>query len=84
MGRFRPGHSGNPLGRPRGARNKIPTEVRTMLLRALEHAGGEDYLRQQAEVNPTAFLTLVGKLLPARLDAGSEQSPVTIVVRRPW
>ena len=83
MGRFRPGHSGNPLGRPRGARNKIPTEVRTMLLRALEHAGGEDYLRQQAEVNPTAFLTLVGKLMPTKVE-GDADAPVTIVVKRPW
>ena len=81
---FQSGVSGNPRGRPRGSKNKLPLELRALVAQALEQAGGVDYLVRQAQCNPTAFLTLVGKLLPARLDASREQPPVTIVVRRPW
>jgi hypothetical protein len=35
-----------------------------MVLVALDRAGGVDYLTRQAKANPTAFLSLVGKLLP--------------------
>jgi hypothetical protein len=35
-----------------------------MVLEALERAGGVAYLTRQAKANPTAFLGLVGKLLP--------------------
>lgn len=51
-------------GRPRGSRNKIPQELKAMILAALDDAGGKKYLAQQAIENPTAFLSLVGKILP--------------------
>lgn len=38
-----------------------------MILGALDKAGGEDYLMAQAEKNPSAFLTLIGKVLPTTL-----------------
>lgn len=37
---------------------------------ASDAAGGQDYLQAQAEKNPAAFLTLIGKVLP--LQAGGE------------
>ena len=48
-----------------------------------DRAGGADYLLQQAQANPTAFLTLVGKLMPTKVE-GDADAPVTIVVKRPW
>jgi hypothetical protein len=51
-------------GRPKGSPNKITTELRDMVLNALARAGGESYLVSQAEAEPAAFLTLVGKCLP--------------------
>lgn len=51
-------------GRPKGALNKNTVAVKDMILGALNGAGGMDYLKRQAEENPTAFLTLVGKVLP--------------------
>jgi hypothetical protein len=56
-------------GRPKGVPNKITTEVKQMVLNALESAGGEDYLLKQAKVNPNAFLTLLGKIIPSELHA---------------
>jgi len=80
---FAKGQSGNPTGRKPGTPNKLTGEVRAMVLQALEGAGGADYLLQQAQANPTAFLTLVGKLMPTKVE-GDADAPVTIVVRRPW
>lgn len=51
-------------GRPKGIPNKQTTALKEMILTALGDAGGIDYLVTQASANPTAFLTLVGKVLP--------------------
>lgn len=56
-------------GRPKGSQNKVPKEIRAMLREALDNAGGAAYLTQQAKDNPTAFMTLVGKLIPAEVKA---------------
>ncbi len=51
-------------GRPKGVPNKNTAALKDMILTALGNAGGIDYLQEQAASNPTAFLTLVGKVLP--------------------
>ncbi len=51
-------------GRPKGAVNKQTKALKDMILTALSDAGGIDYLVKQADENPTAFMTLVGKVLP--------------------
>jgi len=38
-----------------------------MILGALDKAGGEAYLLRQANENPTAFLVLLGKVLPHQI-----------------
>ena len=43
---------------------KQTRDVKIMVENALADAGGEEYLRQQAIDNPTAFMALVGKLIP--------------------
>jgi hypothetical protein len=35
-----------------------------MILGALDDAGGQDYLAEQAYNNPSAFMALLGKVLP--------------------
>lgn len=52
-----------------------------MILTALNNAGGEAYLQRQADENPTAFLTLVGKVLPTTLQ-GPDGERLTINVNR--
>ena len=51
-------------GRTPGTPNKVTKELKDMVLTALDRAGGINYLQEQAEANPNAFLTLVGKVLP--------------------
>lgn len=58
----RPPNAGK--GRKAGTPNKVTAALKDMVLNALASAGGEDYLVAQAKANPTAFLTLVGKVLP--------------------
>jgi hypothetical protein len=50
-------------GRQVGTPNKAD-KLRTMILRALDGAGGQAYLQRQAELNPGPFLSLVSKCLP--------------------
>ena len=59
------------LGRPKGMPNKVTKELKEMILGALDDAGGQEYLARQAEENPNAFLTLVGKVLPLSIKSES-------------
>jgi len=60
-------------GRKKGQRNKNTTALKDMILAALSDAGGQAYLAGQADKNPTAFMTLVGRVLPLQVkDGGAE------------
>jgi hypothetical protein len=59
-------------GRAKGTPNKFTGALKDMVLEALNDAGGVDYLKRQADENPTAFLTLVGKVLPLQLSGGDK------------
>jgi hypothetical protein len=56
-------------GRIKGVPNKATKALKDMILGALDDAGGQDYLRRQSIENPTAFLTLIGKVLPTTISA---------------
>jgi Family of unknown function (DUF5681) len=68
---FQPGQSGNPAGRPRGARNKT-----TILLETLVESDGEALIRQfieQAKTgNARALGSLMQMILPKRIGAPVE------------
>ena len=70
-------------GRQKGAQNKLTGDVKAMVLAALDKAGGTEYLAKQALLSPSAFLSLVGKLLPMTV-AGDADKPtgLTITVKR--
>lgn len=68
------------MGRPKGARNKTTAAVKEMILEALSNKGGVEYLERQADSNPTAFLTLVGKVLPLQV-TGEGGGPLETITR---
>lgn len=68
-------------GRPKGSPNKIQAAVKEMVIQALDDAGGVDYLVTQSRENPTAFLTLVGKVLPLQV-SGDPNQPLVHEIRR--
>jgi hypothetical protein len=68
-------------GRVKGVPNKLTADVKAMILAALDEAGGVDYLRKQAVENPSAFMTLVGKVLPLQV-TGQGSGPLQITLTR--
>lgn len=56
---------------------KVTKALKEMILGALDDAGGQNYLAMQALENPSAFMTLVGKVLPTTL-AGDPENPISI------
>lgn len=63
-------------GRAKGVPNKVTRDLKEMILGALDDAGGRKYLLAQAKVNPVAFMTLIGKVLPTTL-ANDPDNPIT-------
>lgn len=57
--------------------NKVTADIKAMVLGALDRAGGEEYMLEQARNNPNAFLTLVGKVLPTQI-TGPNDGPVQV------
>lgn len=51
-------------GRQKGTPNKVPSDVRNMVLESLQKLGGIDYLMEQAKLNPGPYMSLLGKALP--------------------
>ena len=59
-------------GRAKGTPNKLTASVKTMILGALNELGGTQYLVEQGRANPSAFLSLVGRVLPMQVDGRVE------------
>lgn len=68
-------------GRRKGTPNKVTGALKDMILQALSNAGGVAYLERQAVKQPTAFLALVGRVLPLQVkDGGAEpQVPAPVI-----
>ena len=66
-------------GRRKGTPNKLTRDLREMILGALADVGGRDYLAAQAETNPSAFLSLLGKLVPTEV-TGRNDGPIEVAL----
>ena len=69
-------------GRLKGTPNKLQGDVKAMILGALSDVGGRDWLAMQAEENPVAFMSLLGRVLPLQVQ-GQVDSNVSYVIRAP-
>jgi hypothetical protein len=68
---FRPGQSGNPKGRPKGARNRLGTQF----LEALEvdfNQFGSDAIAMVREKKPDVYMRVVADLLPKEANVNVE------------
>ena len=54
-------------GRPKGVPNRDNRDIREMIVGALCAVGGTNYLARQAEQNPVAFMSLIGRVLPLQV-----------------
>jgi hypothetical protein len=66
-------------GRPKGSANKTTLAIKEMLLASLDTVGGQAYFERQAEENPTAYMTLIGKIMPAEVKkeiTGADGGPI--------
>lgn len=74
--KFKKGQKSGP-GRPKGMPNKTTAQLKEMILSALSGVGGVEYLQERANDPKTAsaFLTLVGKVLPLQV-AGDPDNPI--------
>jgi hypothetical protein len=66
-------------GRPKGSVNKITRDIREAVLQSFEAVGGAQYLAEQARLNPVAYLSLVGKVLPMQV-TGENGGAVSIQI----
>ena len=82
-------------GRRKGVTNKTTALLKDAVLQAAELAGDKKgmvgYLTQQAKTNPTAFLSLLGKVLPLQgVGVPDEDDKINIKIVfsdddvRPW
>lgn len=70
-------------GRPKGSVNKVTALLKDDILQAADNAhpkGRVGYLTEQAQKNPTAFLTLLGKVLPSDITSDGEKIALPRVI----
>ena len=77
--KYEKGQSGNRKGRPKGVPNRVTSDLRLMVLQALEQAGSVAYLQRQANENPSAFMALLGKILPKEVSIAGSDRPLLII-----
>lgn len=68
-------------GRKKGTPNKLTAAVKDMIIQALDNEGGVDYLQRVAKENPTAFCTLLGKVIPMQVEGGDNPIQTVTTIR---
>ena len=71
-------------GRKKGSKNKLPGVLKTMILEALDEAGGVTYLAHQATANVSAFCSLLGRVLPTEVHGPGEEGEHKVTVSLKW
>lgn len=62
------------MARPVGSKNTKANELKNTIIASLDRLGGIEYLVRQASENPSAYLALMGKVLPRDVTVEIERS----------
>lgn len=71
--RFKPGQSGNPKGKPIGARNKLDELFVQALYKDFKEGGVEAISKCRTE-KPDVYLNVIAKVLPKQVDVKADSS----------
>lgn len=55
-------------GRQAGTPNKVTADIRSAVQQAFDEAGGVNYLKDIAKSHPQVFCSLVGKIIPTKIE----------------
>lgn len=69
-------------GRPKGSTNKVTKTIREAIEASFEKVGGAEYLARMAEDQPSAYMTLLGKVLPAHMNIKANGNGFKLIVER--
>jgi hypothetical protein len=75
-------------GRPKGAMNKNSKLLKDAILEAAERAGNKfgkeglvSYLEHQANENPSAYMSLMGKVLPLQVTGSGDSGEHKFIIK---
>lgn len=66
-GKRKPPNAGK--GRPKGSKNRLTNTLKEAIEKSFDEVGGVQYLVEQARENPTAYMSLLAKVLPQQINA---------------
>lgn len=69
-------------GRKKGTPNAVTKTLREAIEASFDKVGGAEYLARMAEEQPTAYMTLLGKILPAHMNIKTTDNTFRLVVER--
>lgn len=68
------------MARPVGSKNSKSNELKNAVLASFDRIGGIAYLEKQAIENPTAYMALIGKIMPKEVEMQINRSLLEEVV----
>ena len=74
---FKPGHSGNLKGRPKGARSKLDTLFVECLYRDFKDHGS-DAIRRCRDEKPDVYLNVIAKVVPKQVELDATDAAVDL------
>lgn len=74
--RFKPGESGNPAGRPKGARSKLGEDFLNALQKDFAENGKEVIASVRAD-KPDVYLKVIASVLPKEIEVSGELVTIT-------
>lgn len=67
-------------GRPKGVPNKTTKTIRAAIEASFEKVGGANYLARMAIEQPTAYMSLLAKVLPAHMNIKTTDNTYRLII----